>query len=1052
ATSLAEVADTLQTGRAALPVRVAVAGPDASTVAAALRAATPVSAASGQRPLVWQCPGQGVDLQGVAAALADEPFARAELDACAAAVRAGHDEFDLWKVLTGERIAPADVQVALVAVTLALAAQWRAWGMTPSAVMGHSVGELSAAAIAGVLPREAALELAIVRGRLMASMPPGGMLAVAADAAAIAPHLEPEVVLAALNGPSQSIVSGAHAALDTLEAALASQGLLTQRLATSGAFHSPLMAPVSAPLAAYAATLPHASPQLPWISSVTGRVMTAIDAAYWGEQVTAPVRWTAALATARALSPAPVVWLEVGPGHTLTSLARAAAPAGELAVASMGTPVAARLAPSLAQLWQAGLALDWTGGRAPSVRRRVVLPTYPFQRQRYWIEPLGDDAAEGSDASSSKSRSKRSDIGRWFYAPAWTRLPIDPGAPRPSKGTRTLLVLADSCGVADRAIDAARAAGDAVVRVDRGRAFAAHDASGYTLDPANRAHYTDLAAALAAAGRVPTHVLHCWSIRGSNDAPAPSAGIDVTAALSVLSLAHALHAIRRLDAGDVRLVVATCHTQDVAGDEAIDPRAASVQGIARVLRQELPGTGCRTVDLPLDASGAEASAAARHLYAELGAEDAEVAVAYRRGVRWVERFAPRPLPAAGLEPHLLRARGTYLITGGLGRIGLAIARFLARSSGARLVLTSRTPFPPPARWAGWVDAHGVEDPTSRRIGRLEELETLGAEVIVVAADVADAADLRRVVGLAEARFGALHGVFHAAGVTSGRTFAPLADLGREALEEQFAPKAGGVAALADVLEGRALDFCVLLSSLSTVLGGHGFGAYAAANAVVDAAACAQARRGGTPWISVASDGWAFDEGGAPGGATARLAMTPAEGVETIARVLGAAPAPRIIVSTGDLQARLAQWVTGRDEGGGRPAVEPVPAPRTAGSDYVAPRTETERVCAAIWSELLGIGLLGVHDDFFELGGHSLLGTRLLSRVREAFAVDLSLGDLFAAPTVAGLGARIDARRAGRRPLDATTDVEVLLERVRSMSPEDRRRRLALARQAKEVAG
>jgi acyl carrier protein len=225
-----------------------------------------------------------------------------------------------------------------------------------------------------------------------------------------------------------------------------------------------------------------------------------------------------------------------------------------------------------------------------------------------------------------------------------------------------------------------------------------------------------------------------------------------------------------------------------------------------------------------------------------------------------------------------------------------------------------------------------------------------------------------------------------------------------------------------------------------VLGGIGFGAYAAANAYLNAFAAERTRAGETPWTSVAWDGWS-DGRGAAASATGRLAMTPAEGVEAFARLMDAGAAPLVVVSTADLQVRIAQWV--------RP---PAVAPREAASepkharpeqlDYVAPRTEIERMVAQIWEELLGVDRVGVHDDFFTLGGHSLLGTQIMSRVRAAFAVDLSLTALFAAPTVSALSARVEA---GQRAGGAAESMADLVRRVKSMSPEEKARLLARAR-------
>jgi hypothetical protein len=208
-----------------------------------------------------------------------------------------------------------------------------------------------------------------------------------------------------------------------------------------------------------------------------------------------------------------------------------------------------------------------------------------------------------------------------------------------------------------------------------------------------------------------------------------------------------------------------------------------------------------------------------------------------------------------------------------------------------------------------------------------------------------------------------------------------------------------------------------------------------------------------PWIAVDFDGWWFEEARAPRTGTSRLAMQPAEVTAALTRILDAAPMSRVVVSTADLDDRLRRWIGAHDPAAmapPSPVAAPAVATRRAGGDYAAPATGTEARLAAMWSECFGIEQVGTRDDFFELGGHSLLGTQLMSRVRDTFAVDLALGALFAAPTIAALAAKVDGRLeelAGRQRERAA-----LLERVTALSPEERARLLKDARQSKERAG
>ncbi|MEM7356085.1 MAG: condensation domain-containing protein, partial [Acidobacteriota bacterium] len=282
---------------------------------------------------------------------------------------------------------------------------------------------------------------------------------------------------------------------------------------------------------------------------------------------------------------------------------------------------------------------------------------------------------------------------------------------------------------------------------------------------------------------------------------------------------------------------------------------------------------------------------------------------------------------------------------------------------------------------------------------------------VASADMADPGAAQEVVDGTVARFGALHGVIHAAGVVGERAFHPLATTGRSESEEQFRPKVYGLYALASALADRQLDFCLLTSSLSAVLGGLGFAAYAAANAFADAYVQWRNRDAGTPWLSVDWDGWHWTP---PADTTGtELGLTPQEGVETLRRLLAqvaVAAEDRMIVSTGDLTERARSWLRVSAKKGAGQAVagetlEDTSRP-TLATPYAAPRNAIEEAIAEIWQGLLGVSPIGVHDDFFELGGHSLLATQVLTRLRDRFDRELDLGVLFDRPTVAALAERV----------------------------------------------
>src|SRR6185295_5702776 len=351
------------------------------------------------------------------------------------------------------------------------------------------------------------------------------------------------------------------------------------------------------------------------------------------------------------------------------------------------------------------------------------------------------------------------------------------------------------------------------------------------------------------------------------------------------------------------------------------------------------------------------------------------------------------------------------------------AGLLAKTASARLVLVSRKPLPEREDWEGWLTAHDDTNPVSRRIRKIQQLEAVGAEVMLAAADVADAAALRGVVEEALERFGAVHGVVHAAGRAGGGVIQVKT---RAAAEAVLAPKVRGALALDEVFRGRPLDFFVLFSSVTAVLAQPGQVDYVAANAFLDAFAQERAARG-EPALSIGWDAWrevgmAVDTE-VPAELLAwrrqelKLGMTSAEGVEVFRRAL-TSPAPWLVVSTLDLNARLEHGRSAHplaELEKAQEAREAHPRPQLANA-YVMPRSDGERRIAGVWEELLGIERIGIHDNFFDLGGNSLMAIRVISRLKTELGVDVSEVSIFEGPTVASL-AKIVMPEGGQEVAD-----------------------------------
>jgi NAD(P)-dependent dehydrogenase (short-subunit alcohol dehydrogenase family) len=631
----------------------------------------------------------------------------------------------------------------------------------------------------------------------------------------------------------------------------------------------------------------------------------------------------------------------------------------------------------------------------------VELPTYPFERKRHWIERAAQPAGARIAAGARHAISKNGDMAAWFSTPSWKSTVSPLYAAAAPDVPSTWLVFADGSGLSAAVLAAIRARGASAIAVSAGKAFAASAPDAFTIDPASPPDFARLWTSVSVNGKTPQGVVHLW---GASAAAAGDDGDDVGARARDLAFYSVLHFVQALGvsaAAPVRLAIVTAGAERVTGSERLRPLRAAVRGLARVVPQELD----RVVTATIDVDAGDEDGVADHLVAEVAAGLPDVAVAYRGGTRWIQSYEPLPIAAPARERLPIREGGVYLITGGLGRVGLDFAEHLAALGAKHVYLTRRSEFPARGDWNAWLESHDANDATSRAIAALRRIEAAGAAATVLSADAADDGQMREAIAAIDRTHGVLHGVIHAAGILSGGALGPLSGFDRAACERQFAAKMDGVLLLDRLLAGRQLDFRLLMSSLSAVLGGVGYGIYASGNAFLDAFAASRARGAAGRWLSVNWDGWRHGtDTGAPVSTAERFSMTSGEGVEALDRVLSAAGVTQIVVSTGDVRARMAEWLSrGAPAAPARQADQTVDDRPELDEAYVAPRNDIEESIARIWSDLFGIARIGVHDNFFALGGHSLLATRLASRVRQEFQVSLGLDALFAAPTVAGLG-------------------------------------------------
>ncbi|HTC94926.1 MAG TPA: amino acid adenylation domain-containing protein, partial [Terriglobales bacterium] len=1037
--NLADIAYTLHVGRTAHPHRIAVVCQNAGDAQHTLGERTlegsalpNVFTSSPEQPnrtLVFMFPGQGAQHVNMGKDLyQSEPRFRQEVDRCAELLQPELGA-DLRRILypePGQENQAAQqlqqtaiTQPALFTIEYALAKLWMSWGVCPDAMIGHSIGEYVAACLAGVFSLEDALATVAARGRLMQSVEAGAMVVAPISEYELKPLLNGELSLAAVNAPSLCVVSGASPAIEHFESEMNAKGVECRRLHTSHAFHSGMMDPILEPFAAQLKKMRLKPSSIPYISNLTGSWIDAADATsphYWVEHLRRTVRF--AEGVTRLLDDDKRVLLEAGPGQTLSELVKqqTGRDGSHVVVPSMrhvrqSTSDLSAVLGAVGRLWVSGIEINWTEVHAGQKRRRLRLPTYPFERRSFFIEPRRGDATALQSCAPS---SKRKPLNDWFYVPSW-KLSVPPRRAetvQPSAQNHCWLVFLDDCGFGLAFVNRLRRQGQEVLTVSPGKKFSAGD--GFTIDPDRAGDYDFLFQELQIRGKMPQTIVHLWSFTEPEGASSTLDSTERCLTHSFYSLIYLTQALAKAEISQqVGLAVVSNNMQAVTDGEQVCPAKAALLGCCLVIPQEHANIACRSIDLSYAATHRMQNRLLDQLSAELSYESADAIIAYRGRLRYVRSYEPVQLEAAAVTKPKLRESGVYLITGGLGGVGLEIAGYLARAAHARLILVGRSEFPARENWAHWLATHPSDESTSRKIQKLQAIERLGAEVLIVRADVASEAELRVGLALARNHFGAIHGVIHAAGVAGGGLIQRQT---RELADPVLAAKIAGTQLLDRLLRDEDLDFMVLCSSQRSILGAPGRAEYCAANAFLDAFVAAKSGSD-TFTTSIVWDSWkevgmAVLNQAEPGvgeifeGAV-QAAMRNEEGVEVFERVLHSG-LPVVIVSTQDLEFRIAEHkalntaqILGHYEQVKRvSAAHPRPELKTS---YLAPRNKSEEVLAEIWARLLGVDRIGVNDNFFELGGDSVISIQIIAQANQA-GIRLTVKQMFTHPTVAALAA------------------------------------------------
>ncbi|MEM9271461.1 MAG: amino acid adenylation domain-containing protein [Cyanobacteria bacterium P01_F01_bin.143] len=751
-----------------------------------------------------------------------KPSFQATIDRCAEILES-ELELPLQNILFGETTSneinqTKYTQPAIFAIEYALAELWISWGIKPDIVMGHSVGEYVAACIAGVFSLEDGLKLIAARGRLMQALPQDGamlsMLASEEGAIAVIEPYKQEVSIAAINGPQSVVVSGEKAAIKSINQILESKGIKAKGLTVSHAFHSQMMEPMLAEFAQVAQTVNFKQPQIQLISNVTGNIATkeVTTAEYWCRHVRQAVRFADSMQCLDSLGVE--VLIEIGAKPILLGMGRYCLPEHQgLWLPSLRSDLDnwEQILNSLVQLYCQGVAIDWIGFDRDYTRYRTALPTYPFQRERYWVEAPDYRHREISpNNGNGQSNGKQSllELENALYQIKWKPQTIDSTKAIANTTAENWLILADNQGIGEQLAKKLQTQNQLCTLVFPAQEYQQIEANKFKIDPHNPQHFHQLVTAVPTINRV----IHLWSL----DVAEPELTDDLSKSSKLVcgSTLHLVQALLEIDEEPRYLWLVTQGTQAVSDYPVTGIAQSPLWGMGKAIALEHPELNC--VRLDLDPQSSED--AVNILWAEIQAsanansQDIEDQIAWRDNIRYVSRLKRYSTTKTNGKSFKIKQDGTYLITGGLGDIGLRVTNWLLEKGAKNLVLLGRS------------------QPKPNVSAKLDEMKRLGVQLVVAQADISNFQQITSVFNQIQQTLPPLKGIIHAAGIIDDGI---VKNLNWDKFAKVLAPKVQGSWNLHSLSANLDLDFLVMFSSIASLIGSKGQANYCSANIFLD---------------------------------------------------------------------------------------------------------------------------------------------------------------------------------------------------------------------------
>lgn len=659
----------------------------------------------------------------------------------------------------------------------------------------------------------------------------------------------------------------------------------------------------------------------------------------------------------------------------------------------------------LLEQWLNGEDVKWLSVWENSQARRVSLPTYPFEKRRYWVEGSTSDEIENSSNNRNNYYVKSTDMSDWYYIPSWKHSQLPFIAHKEDK--KCNLVFTDKINIGDNISKELIKQGDTCITVNIGDRYEQVSEYSFIINPTVLKDYEVMLDKLKENNMLPDNILFFWSIE-ENIEDNISLNIEELVALQENGFFSILNLVKSFDelsiTKPIKLKVFTNNIFDVIGSEDICVNSSTIPGICVVIQQTYQNIDCRIIDIILHKEGTKNySKLIDNMLKEVNQNTSEMVCAYRNNRRYSRGYEALKVEADAKLNNPITQEGVYLVFCGLEGIGFLITQHIINVIGGRVLMLEEDGFPDIQNWEQWLNEVGEEHHVSQRIKNAKSIIGEKAHYIGTVTDLYNYSDK---VDKIEKMYGKVNGIIHAPGASNAKRVKTIKSSTPETWYEHFKVVSYSLMVIDKIFEEKDLDFRIMLNSLGTVLGGNGFINIATISNYSKTYITKKSRAVEQSWSVQCWDSWLIEWGQIgkffPEAMYKRVEpsiLTNQQGIESFLRTFAVNDVIELAICGIDLSSRYNRWVKLDSLKSVHKNEDLLPRPKMD-IDYVAPRNKNETIIESIFSELLGIEKIGVNDNFFELGGHSLLGVQLASKVRNIFSVDMDLYQLIGNPTVA----------------------------------------------------